>query len=62
MSEFNNPSRVEFDSDHRRYARAEMESGVVLEFSGQEYVLVAKDVSAGGLSTSPHREIIEASE
>src|SRR5487761_1749126 len=33
-----------------------------VEFSGREYVLVAKDISVGGLSTSPHPEITESSE
>lgn len=62
MSEFNAPKQLEFDSERRKHARAEIESEVVMEFSGQEYVLVAKDISAGGLSTSPNHEIKDTSE
>lgn len=62
MSEFNTPNRLEFDSDRRRYPRTEIESDVVMEFAGQEYVLVAKDISAGGLSARHNNEIVESSE
>ncbi len=62
MSEFNTPNQLEFDSDRRKHARAEIESDVAMEFSGREYVLVAKDISPGGLSTFPQSEITESSE
>jgi c-di-GMP-binding flagellar brake protein YcgR len=62
MSKLNTPNRLEFNSDRRRFARTEVDAGVVMEFSGQEYLLVAKDVSAGGLSASPHNGITESSE
>ena len=62
MNEFNHPKRLEFDVERRKYPRAAVESEVAMEFSGQEYVLVAKEISAGGLRTSPHDEIPESSE
>src|SRR5487761_1812281 len=62
MSEFDARNRLELGADRRKHGRSTIESGVALEFSGREYVLVAKDISVGGLSTSPHPEIPESSE
>ena len=62
MSEFDVRNRLEFDADRRKYGRAIIESTVALEVSGREYLLVSKDISAGGLSTLPHPEITPSSE
>jgi PilZ domain len=62
MSEINARDRLEFDSDRRQNTRVEIETGVVLQFSGREFVLVAKDISTGGLAASPNNEIVEFSE
>jgi PilZ domain len=37
------------DEEKRRYPRAEFDSNVMFQCAGQEYVLMARNISAGGL-------------
>jgi hypothetical protein len=39
--------------EKRKHPRAEFDSDVFLQCAGQEYVLMARDISAGGLGLHP---------
>jgi hypothetical protein len=41
----------------RKYARTDFDSDVMLQCAGQEYVLMARNISAGGLGLDPNPEL-----
>jgi hypothetical protein len=45
------------DEDKRKYPRAEFDSNVMFQCAGQEYVLMARNISAGGLQLDSNMEI-----
>jgi c-di-GMP-binding flagellar brake protein YcgR len=45
------------DHDRRKYARAEYNANVLFQCAGQEYVLMARDISAGGLRLDSNPEL-----
>jgi c-di-GMP-binding flagellar brake protein YcgR len=45
------------DQERRKYPRAEFDSNVLFQCAGQEYVLMARDISAGGLRLDSSSEL-----
>jgi PilZ domain len=48
--------------EQRRYPRANFDSDVMLQCAGQEYVLMAHNISAGGMGLDPNPELSPRSE
>ncbi|HTV54448.1 MAG TPA: PilZ domain-containing protein [Terriglobia bacterium] len=45
------------EEEKRKYPRVEFDSNVMFQCAGQEYVLMARNISAGGLQLDPNLEI-----